>query len=48
MAITVRLSRNSWIRLRNLAMDSRETLQTLTVDGYNLVLAEKDLPRLDV
>jgi len=38
VAITVRLSKDAWMQLRQFAMVEGETLQTLAIEGLNLRL----------
>jgi hypothetical protein len=47
VAITVRLSKANWIRLRNVVMDEGVSLQELAVRGFNRELKAKGLPPLD-
>jgi hypothetical protein len=50
VALTTRLPKSEWLRLRQLADAEGESLQTLTVRGLDKVLADHGLPpiRLDV
>jgi hypothetical protein len=48
VAITVRLSKDQWMKLRQFAMSEGETLQTVAMNGFNRELAAKGMPPLDV
>jgi hypothetical protein len=41
VAVTVRLPKADWKRLRQFAMDESETLQTIAVNGFNRELIAK-------
>jgi hypothetical protein len=46
VAVTVRLTKADWKRLRQFAMNESETLQTIAVNGFNRELIAKDYPPL--
>jgi hypothetical protein len=46
VAVTVRLAKADWKRLRQFAMDESETLQTIAVNGFNRELIAKGYPPL--
>jgi hypothetical protein len=46
VAVTVRLPKADWKRLRQFAMDQSETLQTIAVNGFNRELIAKGQPPL--
>ena len=46
VALTVRLPKADWMRLKNFAMLQGETLQTLAVSGLNRELIAKGQPPL--
>jgi hypothetical protein len=48
VALTVRLPKDAWMKLRQFAMSQGETIQTLAVSGFNRELAAKGEPPLDV
>jgi hypothetical protein len=48
VAITVRLSKDQWMKLRQFAMSEGETLQTVAMNGFNRELQAKGMPPLDV
>jgi hypothetical protein len=48
VALTVRLPKDAWMKLRMFAMSQGETFQTLAVSGFNRELAAKGEPPLDV
>jgi hypothetical protein len=48
VALTTRISRADWVRLRQLADAQGLTLQILTVNGLSKVLAEHGLPPLSI
>lgn len=48
VAITVRMSKDNWMKMRQFAMHEGETLQTIAMNAFNRELAAKGLPPLDV
>ncbi|WP_216856796.1 hypothetical protein [Acidisoma sp. S159] len=44
VALTVRVSREDWRRLHDLALDMGVSLQTLAIWGFSALLEEKGLP----
>jgi hypothetical protein len=48
VAITVRMSKDNWMKLRQFAMSEGETLQTIAMNGFNRELAAKGMPPLDM
>jgi hypothetical protein len=47
VALTVRVSKSDWMRLRQLADAEGETLQSLAITGLSKVLADHGLPPLE-
>lgn len=48
VALTVRLRRSDWERLHQLAVSEGVSIQTLALQGFNRVFADKGLPRIEV
>jgi hypothetical protein len=46
VALTVRLTKADWMRLKVFAMEQGETLQTIAVKGFNRLLVAKGEPPL--
>ena len=46
VALTVRLTKADWMRLKIFAMEQGETLQTIAVKGFNRLLGDKKQPPL--
>jgi hypothetical protein len=47
VALTVRVKRSDWARLRQLADAEGASLQSLAIDGLSKVMADHGLPPLD-
>jgi len=48
VAITVRLTKEQWLKLRRYAMEKGETLQTIAMSGFNRELLMNGEKPLDV